>query len=127
LHSYRYWLIEAMERQLVLTGKLNIDPFYTQFDEWLPSGEVMIRNCLFGDRTARTFGQPMMVGYLLDNFGHPIQLSQILNGFGIDSLFFMRGMPYISDDVRAPMRCMRKCRRATVSSGKSAPAWPIMP
>ena len=136
LHSYRFWLVEALDRQLALcaanpatlpytvdgqvfpveeyltvcpekrttvrqlvqSGKLIIGPFYTQYDEWIPSGESMIRNCLYGDRTAREFGQPMKIGYLPDNFGHPIQLPQILNGFGIDSLVFMRGMPYISAD-----------------------------
>lgn len=136
LRSYRFWLIEAIERQirqcredpetasytldgqmfpveeyldvcpgreetirtLVRDKKLWIGPFYTQFDEWIPSGESMIRNCLHGDRMAKKFGEPMKVGYLPDNFGHPLQLPQIFNGFGIDSLLFMRGMPFISEN-----------------------------
>jgi mannosylglycerate hydrolase len=82
----------------VQAGKLSIGPFYTQFDEWLPSGEGMVRNCLYGVKTSEQFGKPMLVGYLPDNFGHPGQLPQILRGFGIDSLLFMRGMPYVTED-----------------------------
>ncbi|MFI3175972.1 MAG: glycoside hydrolase family 38 C-terminal domain-containing protein [Eubacteriales bacterium] len=81
--------------KLIEEGKLSIGPFYTQFDEWLPSAESMIRNCLIGKRRCQEFGQWMCAGYLPDNFGHPRQLPQILNGFGINSLLFMRGMPEI--------------------------------
>lgn len=86
---------EAEMRQLIADGKLKIGPFYTQFDEWLPSAENMIRNCLYGKREAKRFGGYMCAGYLPDNFGHPMQMPQILNGFGIDSLLFMRGMPEV--------------------------------
>jgi len=83
---------------LIARGKLRIGPFYTQFDEWLPSPEGMVRNCLAGGRAARRYGRPMRVGYLPDNFGHPAQLPQVLNGFGIDTLLFMRGMPWVRRD-----------------------------
>lgn len=85
---------EAM-RRLIDTGKLTIGPFFTQFDEWLPSAESIVRNCLYGNRTCRSYGRMMSAGYLPDNFGHPRQLPQILNNFGIDSLLFMRGLPEI--------------------------------
>jgi len=86
---------EGTMRQLVKSGKLAIGPFYTQFDEWLPSAENMIRNCLWGKRRGEFYGGWMRAGYLPDNFGHPRQMPQILNGFGIDSLMFMRGMPEV--------------------------------
>ena len=74
-------------------GKLTIGPFYTQFDEWIPAGESMVRNCLWGDRMSKFWGgQPLKAGYLPDNFGHPDQLPQIFRNFGIDSLLFTRGM-----------------------------------
>jgi len=82
-------------RELVKNGKLSIGPFYTQFDEWLPSAENMIRNCLYGRIKAEAYGGCMRAGYLPDNFGHPMQLPQILNNFNIDSLMFMRGMPEV--------------------------------
>jgi mannosylglycerate hydrolase len=86
---------EETIRSLVRDGKLSLGPFYTQFDEWLVSPESIVRNCLFGRRRAAHFGAGtgMRAGYLPDNFGHPAQLPQILAGFGIDSLVFMRGMP----------------------------------
>ncbi len=84
-----------MMRELVKSGKLTIGPFYTQFDEWIPSAENMIRNCLYGKRKALSYGGYMRAGYLPDNFGHPRQMPQILQGFGIDSLMFMRGLPEI--------------------------------
>lgn len=82
-------------KDLVRRGLLTIGPFYTQFDEWLPSAESMIRNCLYGERLCKAFGGYMRAGYLPDNFGHPLQLPQILRGFDIDSLLFMRGMPEV--------------------------------
>lgn len=86
---------EGEMRELIRQGKLSVGPFYTQFDEWIPSAESMIRNCLYGKRKAQAFGGYMRAGYLPDNFGHPRQLPQILNNFGIDSLMFMRGMPEV--------------------------------
>lgn len=84
---------EATMKKLISDGKLAVGPFYTQFDEWIPSAENMIRNCLYGKRKALSYGGYMCAGYLPDNFGHPRQMPQILNEFGIDSLMFMRGMP----------------------------------
>ena len=87
---------EPEMRRLIKDGKLSIGPFYTQFDEWLPSAESMMRNCLYGNRKSRAFGGTMRAGYLPDNFGHPRQIPQILTNFGIDSLMFMRGMPEVA-------------------------------
>ena len=86
---------EGEIRELIKKGKLVIGPFYTQFDEWIPSAENMIRNCLYGMQKAKEYGSYMRAGYLPDNFGHPMQMPQILRGFGIDSLLFMRGLPEI--------------------------------
>ena len=68
---------EEEMRRLIAEGRLAVGPFYTQFDEWLPSAENMIRNCLWGKKGAEHFGRRMMAGYLPDNFGHPVQLPQI--------------------------------------------------
>ena len=86
---------EASMRRLVREKKLVLGPFYSQFDEWLPSAESIIRNCLYGKRCCMEFGSYMRAGYLPDNFGHPLQLPQILQNFDIDSLMFMRGLPEI--------------------------------
>jgi alpha-mannosidase len=90
---------EAAIRRLVKSGKLSVGPFYTQYDEWLTGPEAIVRNCLYGNRRAREFGRVMKAGYLPDNFGHPAQMPQILAGFGLKSLIFMRGMPERSEAV----------------------------
>ena len=89
----------AAIRQLIKSGKLSVGPFYTQYDEWLTGPEAIVRNCLYGDRRAREYGGVMKAGYLPDNFGHPQQMPQILDGFGLRSLIFMRGMPERSEAV----------------------------
>ena len=89
----------AAIRQLIKSGKLSVGPFYTQYDEWLTGPEAIVRNCLYGDRRAREYGAVMKAGYLPDNFGHPAQMPQILDGFGLQSLIFMRGMPERSESV----------------------------
>lgn len=88
---------EDTMKRLIRERKLSVGPFYTQFDEWLPSAENIIRNCLYGNRRAKKYGGVMHAGYLPDNFGHPRQLPQILRNFGINSLMFMRGMPELPE------------------------------
>ncbi len=90
---------EAAIRKLIKSGKLSVGPFYTQYDEWLTGPEAIVRNCLYGNRRAREYGRVMKAGYLPDNFGHPAQMPQILDGFGLKSLIFMRGMPERSEAV----------------------------
>ncbi len=76
----------------VKSGKLLIGPWYVLPDEWLVSGEALVRNLMAGHRIASGFGAVMKAGYIPDPFGHISQLPQILRGFGIDSCFFMRGI-----------------------------------
>ena len=75
----------------VREGRFIIGPFYIQSDEFIPSGESHIRNLLYGLQFARKLGDPMMVGYLPDQFGHIAQMPQILRGFEIDSAVIYRG------------------------------------
>jgi alpha-mannosidase len=74
------------------TGRILIGPWYLQPDEFLVSGEALLRNLQFGLQRAAEFGQPMRVGYVPDCFGHIAQLPQILQGFGINSAIFWRGV-----------------------------------
>ena len=73
-------------------GRIKIGPWYIQPDEFLVSGESLVRNLMLGIRTASKYGGYMKVGYLPDIFGHTAQMPQILRGFGIDNFFFHRGM-----------------------------------
>ena len=78
--------------RLVKSKKLFIGPWYILPDEFLVSGESLIRNLMLGDRICREFGGMMKEGYVPDPFGHIAQMPQILRGFDIRSFIFSRGM-----------------------------------
>lgn len=78
--------------KLIQGGRISIGPWYVMPDEFLVSGESLIRNLLIGHRRSRTFGvEPMKSGYITDIFGHNSQFPQILQGFGIDNAVLFRG------------------------------------
>ena len=88
----------ARERiaELVREGRLLIGPWYVLPDEWLVSGEALIRNLRLGSRKAGEFGGSMTVGYVPDQFGHVGQLPQIFAGFGFEGAVLWRG---VGEDV----------------------------
>lgn len=73
-------------------GRILVGPWYLQPDEFLVSGESLVRNLQIGLQHAADFGEPMRVGYVPDTFGHIAQMPQILSGFGIDTAVFWRGV-----------------------------------
>ncbi|HEY7782562.1 MAG TPA: glycoside hydrolase family 38 C-terminal domain-containing protein [Ktedonobacterales bacterium] len=79
-------------RKLANAHRIVVGPWYLQPDEFLVSGESLIRNLQLGMRIAAGFGGPMMVGYVPDVFGHIAQLPQLLRGFGIDNAVYWRGV-----------------------------------
>ena len=83
---------EKIEKYIA-EGRFVIGPWYIQPDEYIPTGESMIRNLLLGEEISKSFGRAMKVGYLPDSFGHVSQLPQILKGFDIDTVFMSRGLP----------------------------------
>ena len=77
----------------VQAGRIGLGPWYTLPDEFIPSGESLIRNLLVGQRQVREAGgHRPAVGYLPDSFGHPGQLPQILAGVGLTSAVVYRGV-----------------------------------
>ncbi len=76
----------------IRNGRIHVGPWYILPDEFLISGESIIRNLLRGYKIAKSFGKVMKVGYVPDPFGHISQMPQILQGFGINSFIFTRGM-----------------------------------
>jgi mannosylglycerate hydrolase len=78
-------------KKYVKQGRLSIGPMYVLPDEFLVSGESLIRNLMIGHQIAHQFGGIMKVGYIPDPFGHIAQIPQILNGFEIPSILFARG------------------------------------
>jgi alpha-mannosidase len=83
---------EAELRELIRSGRVLVGPWYVQPDEFLVSGESIIRNLQIGMRIARDFGEPMMIGYLPDSFGHIGQMPQLMQGFGLDTFVHGRGI-----------------------------------
>lgn len=78
---------------LIQAGRIEIGPWYNMPDEFLISGESIVRNLLRGHRDAIAYGiEACKCGYVCDIFGHNSQFPQILKGFGIDSAVFYRGI-----------------------------------
>src|SRR5262249_20115507 len=80
-------------RRLVTAGRLSVGPWYTLPDEFLVSGETLVRNLQLGLARAATFGGAMEIGYLPDMFGHVAQMPQLLNQFGFEHAVVWRGVP----------------------------------
>ena len=75
-------------------GKLNVGPWYVMPDEFLCSGEAMMRNLSVGRKIAEEYsGTPWKVGYICDIFGHIAQMPQLLDGFGLKGAVVWRGFP----------------------------------
>ncbi|HEY7021396.1 MAG TPA: glycoside hydrolase family 38 C-terminal domain-containing protein, partial [Ktedonobacterales bacterium] len=86
---------------LAREGRILVGPWYIQPDEFLVSGESLVRNLLRGRKMARDYGGAMNVGYVPDTFGHIAQLPQILRGFGMETAVFWRGVgPEMTGDFR---------------------------
>ncbi len=80
--------------KLIEQGRIKIGPWYVLPDEFLVSGEALIRNLKLGRKISRELGtEPVSVGYLPDMFGHISQMPEILSGFGIESALVWRGVP----------------------------------
>jgi mannosylglycerate hydrolase len=84
---------EERLRRLVQGGRLAIGPWQTLVDEFLVSGEAIVRNLERGLRRAEQVGGAMAVGYLPDMFGHVAQMPQILRLAGIEHAVVWRGVP----------------------------------
>jgi alpha-mannosidase len=82
--------------ELVRTRRFVVGPWYVLPDEFLVSGESLIRNLRRGRELARSMGgQPSNAGFVCDIFGHNSQMPQILAGFGIPAAFIWRGLNQI--------------------------------
>ncbi|MGE5607025.1 MAG: alpha-mannosidase, partial [Bacteroidota bacterium] len=82
---------KALIKKYAAQKRLIIGPYYLQPDWQLISEEAIIRNLLIGMEMAREYGEPMPVGWLLDNFGQISQAPQIHRGFGLKGLFVWQG------------------------------------
>ncbi|MTH53923.1 hypothetical protein GKZ89_10950 [Bacillus mangrovi] len=72
-------------------GKIEVGPWYLLADEFLVSGESIVKNLETGIKKAKELGSSWKIGYLPDTFGHASQMPQIFKGFGIDTALVWRG------------------------------------
>ena len=88
---------ESRLRELAAAGRISVGPWYILMDEFLVSGETIVRNLQTGIRRATSLGGPMEVGYLPDMFGHVAQMPQILRQAGLAHAVVWRGVPSAVD------------------------------
>ncbi|MDQ8196132.1 glycoside hydrolase family 38 C-terminal domain-containing protein [Coraliomargarita sp. SDUM461004] len=88
--------------RLIQDGSIKVGPWFVLPDEWVVSGESLIRNLQLGRKQAKEWGgQPSDAGIVCDQYGHIGQLPQIFQGFGISMAFVWRGLePRRSAHVR---------------------------
>jgi mannosylglycerate hydrolase len=88
---------EERLRALTVAGRISVGPWYILMDEFLVSGETIVRNLQTGIRRAGAFGGAMNVGYLPDMFGHVAQMPQLLAAAGFEDAVVWRGVPSAVD------------------------------
>ncbi len=82
-----------MVADYVQRGLLLLGPWYVLPDEFLVSGESMVRNLERGLAVSKALGgASSRTGFVCDIFGHNSQLPQIMAGFGIHTGFIWRGV-----------------------------------
>ncbi|MBR5524585.1 MAG: hypothetical protein IKU51_04890 [Clostridia bacterium] len=95
LEDYLKIVPEGRERlqKLITDGRIKVGPWYVMPDEFIPSGESLVRNLQIGTSIAKEWGvEPMRYGYVCDIFGHTAQMPQILEGFDIKGALLSRGI-----------------------------------
>jgi hypothetical protein len=84
---------EERLRALAAAGRVSMGPWYILMDEFLASGETIVRNLQMGLGRGAAFGGVMELGYLPDMFGHIAQMPQILQLAGFHDAVVWRGVP----------------------------------
>ncbi len=100
LEDYLQVRPENEERLKILISekRIFVGPWYTQPDEFLVSGESIVRNLLIGTQMAERFGHSMELGYLPDSFGQAAQIPQILTQMGLEKVIIWRGVSWKDTD-----------------------------
>ncbi len=91
-----YFEIEPQNRErltkLIQEGRIVVGPWYCMPDEFLCSGESIIKNLRRGMKISRSFGvEPAKNAYICDIFGHAAQTPQIFAGMGLHHTVLGRG------------------------------------
>ena len=87
----------ACVARLASSGRLAIGPWMVLMDEFMVSGETIVRDLQFGIARGAELGGVMDVGYLPDMFGHVAQMPQLLRLAGFEHAVVWRGVPAAVD------------------------------
>ncbi|MGL5042436.1 MAG: glycosyl hydrolase-related protein [Culicoidibacterales bacterium] len=93
----------------IKAGKIEIGPWYLLADEFLVSGESLIKNLFYGRKIAKEYGSNDDIAYLPDTFGHISQIPQIFKLNGIKNGLIWRGTDTKTDEntwVGADLSCL---------------------
>jgi hypothetical protein len=90
---------EVRLRALTAAGRLQVGPWMILMDEYMVSGETIVRNLQHGLARAADLGSDAVlpVGYLPDMFGHIAQMPQLLRLAGLEHAVVWRGVPAAID------------------------------
>jgi alpha-mannosidase len=79
--------------RLAASGRLAVGPWMVLMDEFMVSGETIVRDLQLGMARGAQFGGAMQIGYLPDMFGHIAQMPQVLRLAGLEHAVVWRGVP----------------------------------
>jgi mannosylglycerate hydrolase len=79
--------------RLAASGRLQVGPWMILMDEFMVSGETLVRDLQMGLARANDLGGASPVGYLPDMFGHVAQMPQLLRLAGLEHAVVWRGVP----------------------------------
>jgi alpha-mannosidase len=80
-------------RRLAAAGRVSVGPWMVLMDEFMVSGETIVRDLQYGIARGSELGGVMPVGYLPDMFGHVAQMPQLLRLSGFEHAVVWRGVP----------------------------------
>ncbi len=83
---------EEQVKRFVKDGRLIVGPWYSLPEEYIVSGESLVRNLVIGHRLAKGWGRVSKIGYTPFSYGQISQMPQIYRGFDIDTIIFYRGI-----------------------------------
>jgi len=102
LDGHTAWLLDYLEirpqnkeiiRKHIQQGRILMGDWFVMPDEFLLSGESIVRNLLLGHNICQEFGgESMIAGDVIDVFGHISQLPQIFKSFGMEAALLHRGL-----------------------------------
>lgn len=83
---------EDLIKSLIKKKKLFVGPFCCSADQFLTSGESLIRNLSFGLKKSFEWGEKEFIAYLSDTFGHCVSMNEILKTANLDKAVMWRGI-----------------------------------